>query len=94
MRVGEGGPGSREGAVGGRGTAKGKKGVTGVRITGRESWGNRVVLVGPPGLPDVSSAGTGGKNVACCPAVCTEPRVRPATALLNGEWASTTPRTV
>ena len=90
MRVGEGGPGSREGAVGGMGATKRKKGITKVRITGR----NRVVLVGPPGLPDVSRAGTGGKNMACCPAVCAEPRVRPATALLYGEWASTTPRTV
>ena len=44
MRVGEGGPGSREGAVGGRGTTKGKKKITGVRITGRESWENQVVV--------------------------------------------------
>ena len=93
MRVREGGPGATEGAVGGRGATKGKN-ITKVRITGRESWGNRVVLVGPPGLPDVSRARTSGKNMACCPAVCAEPRVRPATALLYGEWASTTSRTV
>ena len=80
--------------MGGGEATKGEKGITGIRITGRESWGNREGLVGPPGLPKVSRAGASGESVACCPAVCAEPRVRPATALLHGEWSATTPRTV
>ena len=94
MRVGKSGPGAREGAGEGGEATKGGKRITGIRITGRESWGNREVLVGPPSLPDVGRAGTGGKSMACCPTVCAEPSVRPATAFLNGEWPATTPRTV
>ena len=94
MRVGKDSPGSKKGAWGGGEATKGGKGVIGIRITGREGRGNREILVGPPGLPDMSRAGTGGESMACCPAVCAQPSVRPATAFLNGEWPSTTSGTI